>query len=178
MPNIGLLYQYLDGYQIDNLNKIIEGYQQKAIAVLNKEYVKAHRDLFPSDLPIGGASPDNWSTTATGGASVKINNITAQTKVDTDQCLLIMGWYANKNLGPDSRFYLEINDKVRAPVPAEAVYLSPGHLMLTPKLFQFLKQGDRINFWIANGLGAGNNVDGIFFPLAIVFGEAGVLGVD
>jgi hypothetical protein len=178
MPNIGLIYNFAAQGVIDNINKIIEDYQQKAIEILGKTYVTAHRDILPTDSIIGGPSPDNWSTTATGGASVKVNNIAVATKVEVDQCVLIIGWYANKNLGPDSRFYLEINEKIRAPVPAEAVYLSRGHILLTPKLLQFLKNNDRINCWIFNGLGAGNNVDGQFFPIGIVYGEGGVLGVD
>jgi len=176
MVNLGIIYPFLDGHTIDNLNAIIESFQQKAINLLKKDYVLAHRDIIPTDSIIGGASPDNWSTSATAATTVKVNNIAVATKVDQDQCVLFLGWYANRNLGPDSRFFLNVNDKVRAPVCAEAVFLSPGHFLLTPKLMVFLKNNDRINFNIANALAIA--VDGVYFPIGIVFGEAGVLGVD
>ena len=161
---------------IDNLNKIIEDYHQKAIDLLKKDYVLAQRDILPTDPIIGGARPDNWSTLAAAAATTKVNAIAVATKVDIDQAVLILGWFANKNLGPDSRFYLDVNDKVRAPIAAQAVYESPGHFLIMPKLLVFLKNNDRINFNIANALAV--PVDGIFFPLGIVYGEAGVLAVD
>jgi hypothetical protein len=176
MVNLGIVYPFLDAGVIDNLNKIIEDYQQKAMALLKKDYIVAQRDILPTDSIIGGASPDNWSTLAAASATTKVNAITAATRVDTDQAVLILGWYANRNLGADSRFFLQVNDKTRAPIPAEAVFNAPGHFLLTPKLLVFLKNNDRINFNIANALAV--PVDGIFFPLGIVYGEAGVLGVD
>lgn len=176
MVNLGIIYPFLDGSVIDNLNAIIEDYHQKAIDVLKKDYILGQRDILPTDSIIGGASPDNWSTLAAATATTKVNAIAVATKVDIDQAVLILGWYANRNLGPDSRFFLLVNDKVRAPIPAEAVFNSPGHFLLTPKLLVFLKNNDRINFNIANALAV--PVDGIYFPIGIVYGEAGVLGVD
>jgi len=176
MVNLGIVYPFLDGGVIDNLNKIIEDYGQKAIGILKKDYILGQRDILPTDTIIGGASPDNWSTLAAATATTKVNAIAVQTKVEIDQCVLVLGWYANRNLGPDSRLFLQVNDKIRAPVPAESVFRAPGNFLLTPKLLVFLKNTDRINFNIANALAVA--VDGIFFPLGIVYGEPGVLGVD
>lgn len=178
MTNIGIVYPWVSDIVIQTLNQMIEDYQQKTIATLKKDFITAHRDLLPTDSIISNPAPVNFSTTATGGATVKVCNITVATEVKNDQAFLLYGWYANKNLGDDSRFWIQINDKVRGQVSAYNVWDSPGHFMLIPKLLLWGKEGDVVNFNIFNGLGAGNDVDGTFFPLVILFGEPGVLGVD
>ncbi len=177
MTNIGVLYPFLDGVMLNSISQIIEDYQQKTIEATKKEYLNAHRDLLPSDSVIG-RDEDNWSTNAIGNAQTKVCNITTATKVDTDQAVLVYGWYCNKDLGEQSRFYVNIDDKIRAQVSARTVYESPGHFLLTPKTLVWALETHRLSFWIDNKLGAGKDVFGTFYPLAVLFGERAVLGVD
>ncbi|MHA1291088.1 MAG: hypothetical protein ACTSQJ_00300 [Promethearchaeota archaeon] len=175
MTNIGVIEQFLPADRINTINQIIEDYQVKAQKVMNKPYITAHRDLYPKDSPIGAAT-QNWSNTFNASSTEKVCGVTGVTKIDSAQAVLILGWYTTADFGNDSRFYIKINDSIKSNVNARTVYTQPGHFLITPKLLAFAKENDDIEINVENALTI--DVDAIVFPIAILYGEPSILGVD
>jgi hypothetical protein len=175
MTDLGVLYSQLPTEVINTVNGIINDGLQQAQKILNPNYELSYRNVRPQDA-ICGAATFTWNNTYNASSTEKVCGTTAATVVPTRQAVLHFGWYSSADFGLASHFNIAINGKTRNEIDARTVWEQPGHVLITPDRVLFAKENDIINFNVVNGVAIGISAN--VAPLAVVYGEASVLGID
>lgn len=176
MTDLGAFYALFPTEVVNTINGIIQDGLKQAQEALNPNYKLSWRNVEPLDTVIGPAAAWSWNNTFNTVASERVCGVATQPQVPNRQAIIHFGWYCSNDLGLGSRLYIEINGKTRNRIDARTVWEQPGHVLFTPDRIIFAKETDNLSFYAYNGLAY--NVSANIAPLAVLYGEPGVLGID